>query len=233
MNNLLKTNNPLAFWQTQKGNNLLTDLRAIDAAAIGLSQETVDSYIAEVRTLRAWQYYDIFEIWGGALPICDEETVGIPPSADKDFKTGCQKVYDFIVKDLDESVSALKKNQVNAMNQAANRILKARLLLNSEVFIGQAKYKRVFLVEVAIVSADILLAELTRQDELRTYWSRTGLRGKRLVVYDEFLTVHEFLLKVSLKGVGKIANLRATSGRINRKRLHVDDAASVRLRVTL
>ena len=121
-------------------NNLLTDLHAIDAAAIGLSQETVDSYIAEVRTLRAWQYYNIFEIWGGALPICDEETVGIPPSADEDFKTGCQKVYDFIVKDLDESCGALKKNQVNAMNQAANRILKARLLLNSEVFIGQAKY---------------------------------------------------------------------------------------------
>ena len=121
-------------------NNLLTDLHAIDPAAIGLSQETVDSYIAEVRTLRAWQYYNIFELWGGALPICDYGTTEIPGSADEDFNTGCKKVYEFIAKDLDESVSALKKNQVNAMNQAANRILKARLLFNAEVFIGEKKY---------------------------------------------------------------------------------------------
>ena len=121
-------------------NNLLTDLHAIDAAAIGLSQETVDQYIGEVRTLRAWQYYNIFELWGGALPICDEQTVGIPPSADEDFNTGCQKIYAFIEKDLDESLPALKKNQVNAMNQAANRILKARLLMNAEIFIGTPKY---------------------------------------------------------------------------------------------
>ena len=121
-------------------NNLLTDLHAIDAAAIGLSQETVDQYIAEVRTLRAWQYYNIFELWGGALPICDYGTTEIPGSADEDFATGCRKVYDFIVKDLDESVEHLKKNQVNAMNQAANRILKARMLLNAELFIGEKKY---------------------------------------------------------------------------------------------
>ncbi|MBQ9476293.1 MAG: RagB/SusD family nutrient uptake outer membrane protein [Bacteroidales bacterium] len=121
-------------------NNLLTDLYNINAEAVGLDQKVVNEYIAEVRSLRAWQYYNIFELWGGALPICDYGETDIPGSADKDFNTGCQKVYDFIMKDLDESVNDLSQNKVNAMNQAANRILKARLLLNSELFTGTPHY---------------------------------------------------------------------------------------------
>lgn len=122
-------------------NNLLSDLKNVTASDLGISEETYDSYVAEVRSLRAWQYYNIFELWGGTLPICEEGTTEVPGSADTDFATGCKKVYEFIMKDLDESVNALKKNAVNSMNQAANRILKARLLLNAEVFIGEEHFQ--------------------------------------------------------------------------------------------
>lgn len=50
-------------------NTLITDLQAISPASIRMTEDALNSYIAEVRTLRAWAYYNIFEIWGGALPL--------------------------------------------------------------------------------------------------------------------------------------------------------------------
>ncbi len=121
-------------------NNVIYDLGRIDAGSIGMTSEELQSYISEVRTLRAWAYYNIFEIWGGALPLNISVSSEVPPSADPDFDKGCKKIYDFIVTELDESVAYLKKNEVNRMNQAANRMIKARMLLNAEVFIKEDHY---------------------------------------------------------------------------------------------
>lgn len=121
-------------------NNVIYDLEKIDAGSIGMTSEGLESYISEVRTLRAWAYYNIFEIWGGALPLNISVSSDVPPSADPDFDTSCKKIYNFIVTELDESVSTLKKNEVNRMNQAANRMIKARMLLNAEVFIKENHY---------------------------------------------------------------------------------------------
>lgn len=121
-------------------NNVIYDLEKIDAGSIGMNSESLQSYISEVRTLRAWAYYNIFEIWGGALPLNISVSSDVPPSADPDFDTSCRKIYDFIVTELDESVGTLKKNEVNRMNQAANRMIKARMLLNAEVFIKESHY---------------------------------------------------------------------------------------------
>ena len=121
-------------------NNVVFDLGQISPDAVGISQEKINSYIAEVRTLRAWAYYNIFEIWGGALPLNVSVSSEVPPSADPDFDKSCKKIYDFIMTELDASVDDLPKNEVNRMNQAANRIIKARLLLNSNIFIGEEHY---------------------------------------------------------------------------------------------
>ncbi len=122
-------------------NNVIYDLEKIDAGSIGMTSEGLQSYISEVRTLRAWAYYNIFEIWGGALPLNISVSSDVPPSADPDFDTSCKKIYNFIVTELDESVGTLKKNEVNRMNQAANRMIKARMLLNAEVFIKENHYE--------------------------------------------------------------------------------------------
>lgn len=141
-------------WQTIGLSNLLLyDLENLDLEAMNMTPEKVASYAAEVRTLRAWAYYNLFEIWGGVLPLSlsaipDEVP---PPSVSTDFDEGCKLIYDFIMTELDETVAALPVNEVNRMNQAANRIMKARLLLNSEVFIGEAKY-----TECATLCQDIM-----------------------------------------------------------------------------
>ena len=126
-------------------NLLLNDLEGLDAASLGISQERLEQYVAEVRTLRAWNYYCIFELWGGALPLNTSASSEVPGTADADWNTSCKIIYDFIATELDETVKALAKEDgshatVNRANQGMNRMLKARLLLNAEVFIGENHY---------------------------------------------------------------------------------------------
>ena len=140
-------------------NQLINDLQSINPSSLLMTQEAVDSYIAEVRTLRAWAYYNIFEIWGGALPLNISSGADIPGSASTNFEEGCKIIYDFICTELDESWPALLKEDGsgktrNRMNQAANRMIKMRLLLNGEVFVGENHYK-----ECADLAQDILEGE--------------------------------------------------------------------------
>ena len=126
-------------------NNIISDLQGINPTSIGMSEDALKQYIAEVRTMRAYVYYNNFEVWGGAIPL--NTTVGgeVPGSADPDFNVGCQKVWDFISTELDDCYSdlAIEKGD-NAsrlrMNQGMNRMLKMRLLLNSELWTGTARY---------------------------------------------------------------------------------------------
>ena len=126
-------------------NLLLSDLEGLSAENLGMSQAQLAQYVAEVRTIRAWNYYCIFELWGGALPLNTSASSEVPGTADPDWNTSCKKIYDFIATELDETVNALAKDDanhtmVNRANQAMNRLLKARLLLNAEVFIGEAHF---------------------------------------------------------------------------------------------
>ena len=126
-------------------NLLLSDLEGLSAENLGMSEAQLAQYVAEVRTIRAWNYYSIFELWGGALPLNTSASSEVPGTADPDWNTSCKKIYDFIATELDETVNALAKDDanhtmVNRANQAMNRLLKARLLLNAEVFIGEAHF---------------------------------------------------------------------------------------------
>ncbi len=121
-------------------NSIIHDLETIDLESLKIPAARAAQYIAEMRTLRAWCYYNLFEVWGGALPLNTEVTSEVPGSADPDFDKSCNIIYDFIMDELDESLSDLPKNSVNRMNQAANRMIKARLLLNSVIFIGEDRF---------------------------------------------------------------------------------------------
>ena len=139
-------------------NLLLNDLEKLNAGSLGMSDQQLKQYIAEVRTIRAWNYYCIFEIWGGALPLNTSASSEVPGTADPDWNTSCKKIYNFIATELDESNSALgidQNNQLkNRANQAMNRLLKARLLLNSEVFIGENHYDECEALSKQIINGD-------------------------------------------------------------------------------
>ena len=128
-------------------NQLLYDISGKTGEDFGISDEKLATYVAEARTIRAWSYLKIFDLWGGVLPLntkSAEETVDLPQSESKvqgSFEAGCKSIFNFIATELDESLEALPVNDVNHMNQAANRVLKARLLINAKVYIGEDHYK--------------------------------------------------------------------------------------------
>ena len=137
-------------------NLLLSDLEGLSAASLSMTDAQLSQYVAEVRTIRAWNYYCIFELWGGALPLNTSASSVVPGTADPDWDTSCKKIYNFIATELDETVDALAQDDsnhsmVNRANQAMNRLLKARLLLNAEVFIGESHYD-----ECEALSTDII-----------------------------------------------------------------------------
>ena len=124
-------------------NNLIADMDNIGAEAIGLSREKFDAYKAEVRTLRAYSFYNAFEVFGGAIPLSvSADTDVLPESAcaGTTFEEGCRKIYNWIVQELDETVGMLPLNSVNRCNQAMNRMIKMRLLLNAGIFIGEEHF---------------------------------------------------------------------------------------------
>ena len=138
-------------------NQLLYDIKGKTGEDFGISDEKLAAYEAEARTLRAWSYLKIFDLWGGVLPLntkAAEETVDLTQSESKvqgSFEGGCKSIFNFISKELDESLEALPLNDVNHMNQAANRVLKARLLINAKVYIGEDHYS-----DCAEICEDIL-----------------------------------------------------------------------------
>lgn len=166
-------------------NTLITDLQAISPASIRMTEDALNSYIAEVRTLRAWAYYNIFEIWGGALPLNISSGAEIPGSADTDFDKGCKIIYDFISQELDESVTDLMKEDGsgktrNRMNQAANRMIKMRLLLNSEVFIKQNSYNECATLCQNILNGDYGTYSIT--DDYRDIYSINNVECPEVVM---------------------------------------------------
>ena len=128
-------------------NTLISDLESINPGSIGMTRESLDAYIAEVRTMRAWAYYNNFELWGGSLPLnTSAESTDIPGSvAGNDFQEGCKIIWQFISDELDAAYpSMMKEDGLSAtrtrLNQGMNRILKMRLLLNSQLWTGVDRY---------------------------------------------------------------------------------------------
>lgn len=137
-------------------NQLIQDLEKIKPESIGMTEESIESYIAEVRTLRAWAYYNNFELWGGALPLCVEVSSVVPGSISDDFDEGCDLISAFIEDELDDALPHLKNKGANRVSPAMNRMLKMRLLLNSEIFTGTPRY------DECAALADTLLHEQTK-----------------------------------------------------------------------
>lgn len=181
-------------------NQVIVDLEDIDAAGIGMTPEKVKGYIAEVRTLRAWQYYCIFELWGGALPLNIEATSNIPGSADPDFNEGCKKIYDFIATELDESLDDLLTGDSNRMNKAANRVLKAKLLLNAGVFIGEDHFS-----ECAAICEEIMkgtYGNYSIAPDYRTNYSVGNNKSPEMIFCWAMDDSHRIDNMFNLRGVG-------------------------------
>ena len=165
-------------------NLLLSDLQGLSASSLGMTDAQLAQYVAEVRTIRAWNYYCIFELWGGALPLNTSASSEVPGTADPDWNTSCKKIYDFIATELDETALALAKDDanhsmVNRANQAMNRLLKARLLLNAEVFIGENHYDECEALSKEIINGNY--GNYAIDDNYRNLYSMDNVKSPEVI----------------------------------------------------
>lgn len=124
-------------------NNFLADMEDAGAGGLGITQEKYNAYVAEMKTFRVYCYYNIFEVFGGVIPLTVSADLSVIPASacsGKTFEEGCNIVCDWMLDELDETWQMLPKNSVNRCNQAMNRMIKMRILLNSEIFTGKARF---------------------------------------------------------------------------------------------
>lgn len=125
-------------------NNFIYDVSNLDAASIGITEERKQEYLAEIRTFRVYCYYNVFEVFGGTIPLTTSiDTNEMPVSAmdGTTFEEGCRIICEWMEQELNETVDLLPVGgSVNTCNQAMNRMLLMRLMLNSEIFTGTARF---------------------------------------------------------------------------------------------
>ncbi|ODS81399.1 MAG: hypothetical protein ABS46_11580 [Cytophagaceae bacterium SCN 52-12] len=122
-------------------NHVLAELPDMDYGKLGLTETDKKRHIAEIRTLRAYGYWHLLEIYGG-VPIVTFVGDEVKP------RNSDEEVYDFIVSELNETLPDLAlKGEVSGpaglyrVTKGFNRFLLMRVLFNSEAYIRKPAYE--------------------------------------------------------------------------------------------
>ena len=120
-----------------------------DIAQMGITQIEKDSYIAELRLLRAFHYLKLMDLWGN-VPVVTQ--IGIPAQPDTKSRA---EVFAFVESEIKASLAAAPKlstSQIGRMSQAGGYAMLVELYLNAEVWIGTQRW------DDCIAAADHLIA---------------------------------------------------------------------------
>lgn len=152
-------------------NVFITDFKALDYPALGLTEEDRAQHIAEMRTLRAWFYLFLIDYFRG-VPIATDLTGSAPLPASTP-----QEVFTFIETELKESLQGLPVNgKVGRWDQGGAAALLVRLYLNAEKWIDTPMYD-----EAAQVAQDIIDGKYGTYSIDQDYRGpfRSGINGYR------------------------------------------------------
>ena len=113
-------------------NSLLADFEKLDFAALGVTSFTKEQSVAELRSLRAYFYWILLDLFGN-VPITTTITENSPASKPR------SEVFAFVEQELTESIPYLSEDVVKSQGRiskwGAYAIL-AYLYLNAEVYTG-------------------------------------------------------------------------------------------------
>jgi starch-binding outer membrane protein, SusD/RagB family len=102
----------------------------------GLTEEAKVPIYAELRSIRAYYYYLLLDMFGNVPIVTDFEDQGLPANSTR------QEVYDFVETELLESVPHLPSNIIySKFTKNVAYSMLARLYLNSEAFVGVARWQ--------------------------------------------------------------------------------------------
>ncbi|RYE35955.1 MAG: RagB/SusD family nutrient uptake outer membrane protein [Sphingobacteriaceae bacterium] len=127
----------LMYWGMGLCNDPIENIGRRDAAAMGITQTEKDSYIAELKLLRAFHYLKLMDLFGN-IPVVTQ--VGIP--AKPETMTRAQ-VFTFIEKEIKDNINLAPKHSramLGRMSQAGAYAMLVELYLNAEIWIGTARW---------------------------------------------------------------------------------------------
>ncbi|TRZ45912.1 RagB/SusD family nutrient uptake outer membrane protein [Robertkochia solimangrovi] len=112
----------------------------VDTGYIPMDEETKNATLAELRVLRASYFYILMDLYGNVpLSIDWEVEEGYLPQ-----QNTRQEVYDFVIKEITESLDDLSESNSKEMygrfNKWAAYTLLAKIYLNAEVYTGTARW---------------------------------------------------------------------------------------------
>jgi hypothetical protein len=102
----------------------------------GLSDEAKKPIYAELKSIRAYYYYILLDMFGNVPIVTNFEDTGLPSNSTR------LEVYNFVESELLEALPYLKPNVVySKFTKNVAYSLLARLYLNSEAFVGTARWQ--------------------------------------------------------------------------------------------
>lgn len=127
----------LMWWGLGLCTDPIQNLESRNIAAMGITQEEKDAYIAELKLLRAYHYLKIMDLWG-KVPIVTE--VGKPLNPPTKSRV---EVFNFIEKEIKDNIDKAPKhspNMIGRMSQAGGYAMLVELYLNAQVWTGTARW---------------------------------------------------------------------------------------------
>lgn len=135
------TFNRLAF-QVNASNEFLrqtTDAKLDSRGVTGQLREDIKNFRAEARFLRAYTYWNLVDLFGGASIETEESSTEyhVPTYASR------EEIFNFVETELTDLVNDLKEpnsNEKYRVDKAAAWMLHAKLLMNAQVYVGTDRY---------------------------------------------------------------------------------------------
>ncbi|MGX1640746.1 RagB/SusD family nutrient uptake outer membrane protein [Sphingobacterium sp.] len=131
-------------------NNAIGDIEKLDFASIGMTQEEINTAVAQLKVLRAYHYMRIMDMWGN-VPIAVE--VADKP-LNPETKTR-KEVFDFIKTELEAEVPKLPDltaESVGKVNRAAGYAMLSELYLNAQKWSGTAMWDQAIAASDKVIS---------------------------------------------------------------------------------
>ena len=132
-------------------NNAIESIENVDAASANVTQERLESIIAESKVLRAYHYMKIMDMWGN-VPIVTQ--VGIPRNPETVSR---KEVFAFIEQELLDNVEKLQPlspKLIGRMSKAVGYSILSELYLNAEVWSGTPRWEDCVLYSDKVINGE-------------------------------------------------------------------------------
>ena len=109
----------------------------------GVDPDLADSFIAEMKVLRAFYYFWLLDTFGNVPIIENFEEITGSPANNPDFQAGRQEVFNFIEQEVLNNINLISDDpqaSYGRMHKFAAHFLLAKLYLNAEVYTGTARW---------------------------------------------------------------------------------------------